>query len=126
MNFEFSLDTYSRNARLKPALLTVLPTAWTVLAWSPEQAAGWTGILSLCVTCGGTYLLAQIGRDWGKLKEPELFRRIGGRPTERMLSHVGTNNRGALLRWHRSLKQIIPDLKIPTLQQEKHTLNKPG
>src|SRR5688572_11402368 len=114
MDFKLGLDEYSRNARLKPALLTVLPLAWTVLVLWPGGAGIWSGVLSLSLACGGSYLLAQLGWDWGKLKESSLFDQIGGRPTERMLSHARASNKAMVQRWHQGLKALIPDLKIPS------------
>lgn len=113
------LDEYSRNARLKPALLVTLPASLTIAALSPESALVWGGLWATIVTLGGTFFLAQIGRDWGKRKEWKLFDRNGGRPTERLLCHTHAPNKVRLAAQHRRLAELMPAIKIPTADDER-------
>lgn len=115
----FGLDAYTRNARLKPAFPVALPAAWTVMAWSPGNVMGWTGFWSLFVAGGGTWLLSQMARDRGKLKERALFERFGGRPTERLLSHAHAPNKVRLQQRHAKLAELQPGLSIPSAQDER-------
>src|SRR4029079_10228447 len=87
------MDQYDRNARLKPALLIVLPAALAVVVLAPDAIVGWGGGIALIVQAGGSVLLAQIVGDVGKKTEPKLFSMFGGRPTERMLSHGHAPNK---------------------------------
>ena len=114
----FGLDAYTRNARLKPALITALPTAWTVMAWAPGNALGWSGLWSLFVAGGGMWLLSQMARDRGKRSEKELFDKFGGRPTEQLLSHAQAPNKVRLSRQHEKLRGLLPDVHIPSADDE--------
>lgn len=111
-------DAYSLKARLKPALLVIVPAGVTVIALSPGLLSSW-GILSgLIVWCGGTLLLSQMGRDMGKTKEPLLFSLWGGKPSTRLLRHRDTQNKTTLQRRHDKLKKLMPGIKMPTVQEE--------
>lgn len=112
-------DTYVRRARLQPAMLVALPLALVVLAFSPSGLAGWGVLLSLFVWCGGTALLAQVARDRGKSKEPELHRAWGGRPTTRFLRHGNAPNKVLLSRRHKRLQLIVSGVRIPTADEER-------
>src|SRR3989442_12040666 len=106
------MDQYDRNARLKPALMVVLPTALAVVALAPDAVLGWSGGIALIVQAGGSFLLAQIVGDIGKKKEPQLFEYFGGRPTELLLSHEHAPNKVGVAERHRKLAKLFPKLKI--------------
>jgi hypothetical protein len=112
------LDLYTRRSRLQPALLTALPAAVTVLAWSPGMALGWGGLWSLIVACGGTYLLSQVARDCGYDKEAGLYALFGGRPSELLLSHKHAANEITLKARHKKLNQL-GGFKMPTAAVEE-------
>ena len=112
------MDTYTRTARLQPALLVALPLGLATLAWFPSQLPGWGVIWGLVVWCGGTVLLAQLGREVGRHKEPMLFELWGGKPTTRMLRHRGGTNKTTLARWHRKLQELMRGMKMPSLEDE--------
>ena len=113
------LDAYTTRARLWPALLVALPLGLTTLALLPGDFRGWDVLWSLIVFSGGTALLAEIGRDFGKKKEPRLFHLWGGKPTTQMLRHRDAPDKTALKYWHSQLEQLIPGLKLPTPEEEK-------
>lgn len=112
------MDQYDRNARLKPALLVILPAALAVVALAPDAIVGWGGGIAVMVQAGGGLLLAQIVGDIGKKKEPKLFAMFGGRPTERMLCHQHATNRILLADRHRKLTKLFPKVKAPTAEAE--------
>ena len=105
------MDQYDRNARLKPALLVILPAALAVVALAPDAVLGWSGGIALILQLGGSFLLAQIVGDIGKTKEPKLFEYCGGRPTELLLSHEHAPNKIVLAERHRKTGQTIPEVQ---------------
>lgn len=113
------LDAYTRRARLWPALLVALPLGLATLAWFPEGLAGWGTLWGLVAWSGGTALLAQVGRDKGKVKESRLVENWGGMPTTRMLRHRHAANKVILARYHKKLQELLPDTKIPTPAEEQ-------
>ena len=112
------MDEYDRHARLKPALVAFLPVTLTVLALAPEAIAGWSGALAFAIQAGGSYLLAQVVGDIGKKKEPELFRKFGGRPTDLLLSHKTAPNKTVLAMRHAKLTALL-DRRLPTAAAEE-------
>jgi hypothetical protein len=108
------MDEYDRKARLRPALFAALPLTLLVAAFNPDGIVGWTGVLALITQAGVGYFLGQMAGDLGKKKEPGLFRKFGGRPTELALRHAGNKNPPLLAARHAKLRKLFPELKIPT------------
>ena len=75
------LDTYTRRARLQPALLAALPIGVAVLAWFPKGFTEWGVFAGLLTSAGVTALLARLARIRGKRLESKLFVLWGGKPT---------------------------------------------
>jgi hypothetical protein len=70
-----------------------------------------------------SFLLAQIGRDNGKKKEKALFEHWGGKPTTIILRHSNDHlDVHTKKRFHTKLEHIIPDIKIPTPEEEQKNL----
>ena len=111
-------DPYVRRARLQPALLVALPIALAVLAYFPSGVVGWGALWSLLIASGGTALLSQVARDRGKRKEEELFQKWGGKPTTRQLRHRDATNIVLLTHQHARLALLVPDLAMPTTEDE--------
>ena len=111
-------DPYVRRARLQPALLVALPIALAALAYFPSGVVGWGILWSLLIASGGTALLSQVARDRGKRNEEELFQKWEGKPTTRRLRHRDATNIVLLNHQHARLKLLIPDLVIPTAEDE--------
>lgn len=82
-------DPYNRQARLYPALLTLLPAIFSAIAWFPTLLVGTLAgtILSAFAICGGMYLLADLARSKGKQLEPGLLQAWDGWPSTRLLRH---------------------------------------
>jgi hypothetical protein len=90
-------NSYERKARLWPALLTLLPAivlASTLYAPFASLAAN---AVSLAISCGALYLLANIAREYGKRLEPKLFESWGGTPSTQILRHRN-NHFGATIK----------------------------
>jgi len=110
-------DAYTARARLLPALIVALPLGIATLAWFPNGVLGWGAIWALIVWSGGTVLLAEVGRDAGKRKEPALFASWGGTPTTRLLRHRDAANRPLLARRHDQLAALT-GIPKPTAARE--------
>ncbi len=114
------LDAYTFRARVLPTLVVGLPVALAALVWFPQSQSWWGPISGLVVGAGGMALLAQLGRDLGKRKERSLFEQWGGSPTTRLLRHRDPLNNQVLLgRRHQRLRDLLPDQRIPTHQEEQ-------
>lgn len=113
-----NFDTYTRRARLSPALIIVLPIALVVVMFFPSELTLLGILVSLLVGCGGATLLAQIGRDTGKQKEASLFSQWAGKPTTRILRHRHTTNASMLAMRHSKLQALLPTLQLPTATAE--------
>lgn len=112
-------DTYTLQARQKPALLVALPIGLLVAVWFPDKVVGWGILASILTTFGFTALLAQVGRDQGKAKEPSLFALWGGKPTTRHLRHATSGlDWITLTRCHAKLGAIV-GIPAPTKQEEQ-------
>jgi len=83
-------DPYSRQARLYPALLTLLPSIAAYCAWfSPDESTGKL-VFWLAAGIGLLYALADFARTCGKRVEPKLIAAWGGWPTTILLRHGDT------------------------------------
>ena len=116
---KIGIDAYSYRARLQPALLVALPIALCVLALDPSRMLIGTAAWAVAAWAGGALLLAQLGRDMGRRREPELFAAWGGKPTTRMLRHSGAENPSTTARRHRILEARMNDVRIPTREEEE-------
>jgi hypothetical protein len=110
-------DHYSFRARLQPALLTLLPGAFGIIAWTGPDKPWMSALWTLFGTAGGTYFLAILARNQGKQLEPALWRSWGGTPTTQLLRHTGQANHVLRERWHDCLSKLI-NKPFPTLQHE--------
>jgi len=113
------MDEYARRARLEPTMIVILPLALATVMLIPGIFPWMRVLWGLIVWGGGSALIAQIGRDWGKNKEPQLFAKWGGIPTTRMLRHHDTHNKATVMRYHEKLHERLPDLRIPSPEDER-------
>lgn len=82
------LDRYDLNARLKPALLTLLPAILGVAFWIP-QARTFTGAtITLLSSCGLLYLMSQTTRRLGRSVERLMGDKAGRKHSARLLTHL--------------------------------------
>ena len=107
-------NPYDRRAKLYPMVITLLPLALGLAAWSPPQFRIQGVLASALVAVAAAALLTQLARDQGKKREPSLFRQWGGRPSDRALSYAGgVYPAPTLARRHRALSKMDPKLKFP-------------
>ncbi len=113
------LDAYERKARYAPAMLAVLPLAALVLvivttAGSPAAAAAG----AIAVEFGIPVAMSNYTRSVGKAIEGGLWASWGGPPTTARLRHRNSENCHELGAVHRKLQQLVPEVKLPTLEEE--------
>ena len=114
------LDPYSRQARLQPALMVVVPAAILIVVWFPALLSVWGVVLTVASGCGITILLSQIARDRGKRREPELYAAWGGKPSVALLRRADKRIDGnTKARYRNFLKTRLPDLKLPSALEEE-------
>lgn len=113
-------DRYTRGARIAPAAIVGLPVALAFTVWFSDKAIT-TGILGGVVALFAlTALLAQLGRDEGKRKEPALIAAWGGMPTHRKLRHRDPGlNTDVRKRYHTKLQSLLPTVVIPSETTER-------
>ncbi|MEJ7928105.1 hypothetical protein WG908_15240 [Sphingobium sp. AN641] len=115
---ELNFDRYDRNARLRPALFTILPILVSVAIWYPKIWSLFGALASLLVTCGVTFLLAQLARQLGRRLEHRWTPAIGRAHTAKLLSHSDPTLPAATKsRYHAYL--LSHGIVLPTIQQER-------
>lgn len=117
---KINFDEYTLKARIAPALLVVFPLCIIAYFIFPTSLSIWGKIWTLFVLSGGIILLSQIGRDFGKKKENDLFKKWGGKPTTKFLRYKDAPNKIHLQRMHDKLNQIVPELTMPTEEDENN------
>lgn len=117
------LDSYNRQARLYPALITILPPLLLAATWLPALASAGEVVVSIAAACGLLFLLADFARAKGKALEKRLLKTWGGWPTTAILRHRDdTLSPEVKTRYHRFLSKQRSIGALPTAQDE---LNNP-
>jgi hypothetical protein len=113
------LDPYSRQARLAPALVVIVPLVLLIMVWFPASWSVWGALVSVACSCGLMFLLSQIARDRGKQKEPDLYAGWGGKPSVALLRHRDHRiDPQTKARYCAFLKSKLPQLVLPTEADE--------
>lgn len=113
------IDTYSIKARLQPEFLVLLPVVIAITVWLPSQLTLWKTISSFAVYCGLWVLLAEMGRDLGRRKQPALWQSWGGPPSSRLLRHRDSVlDPITLARYHAFLARVL-DHRFPARADEQ-------
>lgn len=117
------LDTYNINARLKPALLTILPLGAVAVLMGLGVSIVTGAIAGPLSIFGFTALLSQVAREFGSRKEPALFADWGGKPSVAKLRHRDlTLNQHTKARYHMVASRLL-GRPMPTVAEE---LKDPG
>jgi hypothetical protein len=114
-------DSYSRQARLFPGLLTLFPIILTAIAWFPRLVTSSWGatLVTLGTSCGLLYGLSVLSRSRGKKVEKRLLAEWGGWPTTIWLRHRDDNLPSPVrARYHAFFARNVPLFVAPTEQQE--------
>ena len=116
-NLDFS-NEYSRNARLKPALLVSLPLATLAVGYGLKSSIMLGALFGPLAAAGFTYLLAHLTRDFGVRKQVELFRSWGGKPSVTKLRHRDVSlNPHTRARYHEKAAALLGK-RMPTPAEE--------
>lgn len=112
-------DEYSLNARVRPALLALLPPTIFVYLAFPQLYSLLAGGLSIFVVFGLVTALAHYSRSKGKAVEKELYSRWGGKPTTIMLRSADDRiDSITKRRYYEFLSNKIDGWSAPTLKDE--------
>jgi len=112
-------DTYSFRARVLPVYLTLAPVVLFLAALVPEGLKLPVGGAAALVFAPISYLLGQLGGDFGKRLEKSLWTKWGGPPTTRFLRHGNSEfNEVTRDRVHAKLRQL--GLHVPTREEQEH------
>lgn len=111
------LDHYSLRARAFPVYVTISPAALTLAAILPDGLNLPLGSGATIVFLPLSFLLGQVGADYGKRLEKRLWRQWGGAPTTRFLRHsnheFNSRTRGRI---HDKLRSL--GLPVPSKDEE--------
>jgi hypothetical protein len=115
-------DTYSRQARLFPGLLTLFPIILTAIALFPRLVTSSWGatLVTLATSCGLLYGLSVLSRSRGKQVEKRLLKKWGSWPTTIWLRHREDHLPAPVLaRYHAFFARNVPNFVAPTSTQEE-------
>ncbi len=113
------LNVYVIEARVVPVLVCFIPVGLAVVAWFPGKFVGWGLLVGFLTSVGMTALLAQLGRDLGKNKQPSLFKTWGGTPTTQMLRHKDTKLNPVTFERYRTKLESLIGIKLPSKMDEQ-------
>lgn len=114
---QIPLDTYSWRARALPAYLTIVPVAFALAAVMPKSLNLSVGGVVALLFIPLSYFAGQVGADFGKQRERQLWNQWGGPPTTRFLRHSDQEyNSVTRQRIHGKLREL--DLHVPTREEE--------
>ena len=111
------MDQYTLRSRVLPSLWVMLPLGVLLFMWMPSDSLPAGSLIGIIGTGGGVALLAQVGRDEGKKKEPALWESWGGPPTTRLLRFRESPNRVVLDQWRAKLEKLMGGL-LPSEEEE--------
>lgn len=119
MDLTKHIDTYSIQARLYPALLTLLPIFILLIALLPSLEKRLSQVIPLLVSCGVLFLFTHIVRKRGRSVEAKLFQEWGGMPSNILLRHSDKSlDINTKTRFKEKLAKL-PNIEFPTEHEEK-------
>lgn len=118
MDKNFGMDRYDRNARLNPALLTVLPALLFVFVWFPAVWTQLGAIAAFVVTCGILFAMTRIARKVGQNVERKLGKKIGRLHTAELISLADDRLPKAMKATCRSYIETHGSLGLPSIDDE--------
>lgn len=123
---DIRFDRYSFRARILPVYLTLAPAVLLLAVLVPDGLKLQLGGAAALVFVPISFLLSQIGADFGKRLEKGLWSKWGGPPTTRFLRHGNHEfNEVTRGRVHDKLREL--GLHVPTCEeqdQDQHAADK--
>jgi hypothetical protein len=111
-------DTYTRQARLYPALLAGAPLVALAVGVYGLPLEPSAGLIALLASLGVIYLLTSIARELGKRVEDVLYASWGGKPSTQLLRHRdSTLDSVTKARYHAFLANKL-NVPFPTASDE--------
>ena len=114
-----SFDKYTRQARLKPSLLVLLPALVTIAIWLPKVWTVLGGLAALISACGLTLMLAELARYQGRKIEAEITECNGGKFTTIFLRHRDVTISSSTKKSYHALLKRRSKRGLPTIQEEQ-------
>ena len=115
---QIKFDTYSFRARILPVYLTLAPIVLLLAAVAPEGLKLSIGGAAALVFVPISFLLSQVGADFGKRLEKSLWANWGGSPTTRFLRH-GNSEFNEVTRGRVHAKLRLLGLLVPTREEQE-------
>lgn len=113
------IDYYSLKARIYPSFIVLLPLLLLAIYYITDFEVYFHYLTAFASVGLFSYLLSQLGRDRGKLKEQELFKLWGGKPSTQILRHSSSVlDKHTKARFHKLLTERINNIVIPTEEEE--------
>ena len=114
------IDYYSLKARIYPSFLVLLPLLLLAIFYITNFEIYFHYFTAFATIGLFSYLLSQLGRDKGKLKEKELFKLWGGKPSTQILRHSSELlDKHTKARFHKVLTAKIENIALPTIEEEE-------
>lgn len=118
-------DTYSRRARLYPALITILPIFGLFVAHTSVLEADWNRAAWVAFLAASLFFLADFSRRRGKVLEKKLLAKWGHFPSVTLLRHNDpTLSTIQTERYHELAQSIVGGVKLPTIGEENNSSRK--
>jgi len=115
---KIKFDTYSFRARILPVYLTLAPVVLLLAAVVPEGLKLPIGGAAAMIFAAVSFLLSQVGADFGKRLEKGLWSNWGGPPTTRFLRH-GNHEFNEVTRGRVHAKLREHGLHVPTREEQE-------
>jgi hypothetical protein len=115
----FSFDKYTRQARLKPSLLVVLPAFVTVAVWLPKVWTLLGGLAAIISACGLTFLLAEVARFQGRKVERAMIAANGEKFTTILLRHRDPTISSATKKTYHAFLKKASKRSLPSFESEQ-------
>lgn len=112
-------NPYERNARLYPALISLLPTFVALYCFFEELRDILTTVIGSIFFVAVSYLISKVSRELGKKKQDILIIEWDGMPSTRFLRHSdSTIDPLTKQRYHAFLEKSIANFRCPTPEEE--------
>jgi hypothetical protein len=114
------IDFYSLKARIYPSFIVLLPLLLLAIYYITDFEVYFQYLTAFASIGLFSYLLSQLGRDRGKLKEQELFKIWGGKPSTQILRHSSNLiDKHTKARFHKLLGERINNITLPSEEEER-------